>query len=138
MWFLYSGDRHVHVCAAEEQPHSPNGRGGGGLPRYSQTVASANPCRQQHITTKAMLCFYFPFQEICVVAPATDPSWRGSRLSLWSVKSHKTDQFDAELAVLCLRCVKVKTNLTCKNHHFYPPGGRMLWGPGPGQRLLSG
>lgn len=50
----------------------------------------------------------------------------------------KTDQFDAELAVLCLRCVKVKTNLTCKNHHFYPPGGRMLWGPGPGQRLLSG
>lgn len=87
MWFLYSGDRHVHVCAAEEQPHSSNGRGGGGLPRYSQTVASAHPCRQRHIPTKATLCFYFPFQEICVVAPATDPYWRGSRLSLWSVNT---------------------------------------------------
>lgn len=56
-----------------------------GTPRqWHLRISVSNDTLQQ----KAMLCFYFPFQETCVVAPATDPSWRGSRLSLWSVNSH--------------------------------------------------
>lgn len=38
----------------------------------------------KNYTLQKKACFYFPFQEICVVAPATGPSWRGSRLLLWS------------------------------------------------------
>lgn len=58
-----------------------------GTPRHACTFA--NQFQERHITAKTMLCFYFPFQEICAVAPAIDPSWRGSRLLLWSVNRHK-------------------------------------------------
>lgn len=38
----------------------------------------------QEAHNKRNIAFFFPFQEICVVVPATGPSWRGSRLSPWS------------------------------------------------------
>lgn len=83
VWFLHSGNRHVHVRTAEEQPHSKHGRRGGGLPRLLLMEASDS---DSHLNLSRSHCSNennLHSQEICAAVQDTDRFWRDTKPSRW-------------------------------------------------------